>query len=203
MAPEQRERFCAALIDLHSAVFASLPVPAHRTQGWGDLTEPFVHRLCAATLRNPARALDVADHSAKRLFDTLRGELDRMTRESVSDRELDLAKSYLIGSFPFRLDTSSKVADFLLAIESQGLGLDYAIMALAPTVGWLFVGRLLSGITASSFSTSFAYIAMKNATRAMATQKAATSASVQPGMIGCVMQAIGRISQSVRRLNQR
>jgi MFS transporter, DHA1 family, tetracycline resistance protein len=40
-----------------------------------------------------------------------------------------------------------------------GLGLDYAIMALAPTVGWLFVGRVLSGVTASSFTTSFAYIA--------------------------------------------
>src|SRR5207237_260444 len=40
-----------------------------------------------------------------------------------------------------------------------GLGLDYFIMALAPTVGWLFVGRVLSGITASSFTTSFAYIA--------------------------------------------
>jgi len=57
---------------------------------------------------------------------TIRNELTRMTRETVSDRELDLAKSYLIGSFPFRLDTSSKVADFLLAIESQALGLDYA-----------------------------------------------------------------------------
>jgi zinc protease len=44
----------------------------------------------------------------------------------VSDRELELAKAYLIGSFPFRLDTSSKVADFVVAIESQALGLDYA-----------------------------------------------------------------------------
>jgi len=61
-----------------------------------------------------------------KVIDTMRGELDRMTREPVTDRELDLAKSYLIGSFPFRLDTSSKVADFLVAIESQGLGLDYA-----------------------------------------------------------------------------
>ena len=41
--------------------------------------------------------------------------------------------SFAIGSFvtashdfPFRLDTSSKVADFLIAIESLGLGLDYA-----------------------------------------------------------------------------
>jgi zinc protease len=61
-----------------------------------------------------------------KVLDTLRGELDRMTREPVSDGELNLAKSYLIGSFPFRLDTSSKVADFLLGIESQDLGLDYA-----------------------------------------------------------------------------
>jgi zinc protease len=49
-----------------------------------------------------------------------------MTRELVDARELDLAKSYLVGSFPFRLDTSAKVADFLVAIEANGLGLDYA-----------------------------------------------------------------------------
>jgi zinc protease len=61
-----------------------------------------------------------------KVTESLRNELDRMTREAVSDRELDLAKSYLIGTLPFRLDTSSKVADFLTAIESQGLGLDYA-----------------------------------------------------------------------------
>ena len=49
-----------------------------------------------------------------------------MGREPVSDRELDLAKSYLIGSFPLRLDTSGKVADFLVDVEEHGLGLDYA-----------------------------------------------------------------------------
>src|SRR2546427_6282332 len=47
----------------------------------------------------------------------------------------------------------------VILVSCLGLALDYAIMALAPTVGWLFVGRALSGITASSFSTSFAYIA--------------------------------------------
>ena len=56
----------------------------------------------------------------------IREELARMTREPVSNRELALAKQFLIGSFPFRLDTSAKVADFLAAIEDQGLGLDYA-----------------------------------------------------------------------------
>ncbi|HXL07499.1 MAG TPA: TCR/Tet family MFS transporter, partial [Gemmatimonadales bacterium] len=47
----------------------------------------------------------------------------------------------------------------VILLSCLGLGLDYAVMALAPTVGWLLVGRMLSGITASSFSTSFAYIA--------------------------------------------
>jgi zinc protease len=60
------------------------------------------------------------------VVDIVKAELARLGRERVSDRELDLAKSYLIGSFPLRLDTSSKVADFLLGIEELGLGLDYA-----------------------------------------------------------------------------
>jgi zinc protease len=48
-----------------------------------------------------------------------------MARDPVSEDELRLAKDYLIGSFPLRLDTTAKVADFVVAIEQQGLGLDY------------------------------------------------------------------------------
>jgi DHA1 family tetracycline resistance protein-like MFS transporter len=40
-----------------------------------------------------------------------------------------------------------------------GLGLDYVLMALAPSLGWLFVGRLISGACAANFSTAAAYIA--------------------------------------------
>jgi zinc protease len=61
-----------------------------------------------------------------KVIDTLRAELLRMTREPVGEAELALAKAYLVGSFPLRLDTSSKVADFLVAVEELGLGLDYA-----------------------------------------------------------------------------
>jgi zinc protease len=53
-------------------------------------------------------------------------ELTRLAREPVAERELELAKAYLIGSFPLRLDTSAKVADFIVAVEELGLGLDYA-----------------------------------------------------------------------------
>lgn len=38
-------------------------------------------------------------------------------------------------------------------------GIDYVIMALAPNLGWLFVGRVLSGITGASFTAASAYIA--------------------------------------------
>ena len=62
---------------------------------------------------------------APKVVAMMREELARMGREPVSDRELALAKQYLIGSFPMRLDTSGKVADFLVAVEDRGLGLDY------------------------------------------------------------------------------
>jgi len=47
----------------------------------------------------------------------------------------------------------------VILISNFGLGLDYIIMALSPTVWWLLVGRILSGITAASISTAGAYIA--------------------------------------------
>jgi DHA1 family tetracycline resistance protein-like MFS transporter len=47
----------------------------------------------------------------------------------------------------------------IVLMSNLGLGLDYVLMAMAPNLGWLFVGRLISGITAASISTSFAYIA--------------------------------------------
>ena len=47
----------------------------------------------------------------------------------------------------------------VILLSNLGLGLDYVLMALAPNLAWLFVGRVISGITAASFSTAMAYIA--------------------------------------------
>jgi MFS transporter, DHA1 family, tetracycline resistance protein len=47
----------------------------------------------------------------------------------------------------------------VLLLSTLGLGLDYILMAVAPTLAWLFVGRVISGITAATFSTANAYIA--------------------------------------------
>lgn len=46
----------------------------------------------------------------------------------------------------------------VVLLSNLGLGLDYIFMALAPNVIWLFMGRVISGIASSSFSTAGAYI---------------------------------------------
>src|SRR6202050_2194583 len=47
----------------------------------------------------------------------------------------------------------------VVLLSNLGLGLDYFVMALAPNIGWLFAGRVVSGVTAASIPTAMAYIA--------------------------------------------
>jgi DHA1 family tetracycline resistance protein-like MFS transporter len=47
----------------------------------------------------------------------------------------------------------------VVLLSNLGLALDYVLMALAPSLIWLFVGRVISGITSASVSTAFAYMA--------------------------------------------
>jgi DHA1 family tetracycline resistance protein-like MFS transporter len=46
----------------------------------------------------------------------------------------------------------------IILISCFGLSIDYIFMALAPSLRWLFVGRLISGITTSNVATAFAYV---------------------------------------------
>ncbi|MGI9113697.1 MAG: TCR/Tet family MFS transporter [Chthoniobacterales bacterium] len=47
----------------------------------------------------------------------------------------------------------------VILLSNLGLGLDYIVMALAPALSWLFLGRLISGVTSASIPTAMAYIA--------------------------------------------
>lgn len=47
----------------------------------------------------------------------------------------------------------------VLLFSLLGFGIDYIILALAPSYGWLFLGRVIAGITGASFTTASAYIA--------------------------------------------
>ncbi|WP_316861368.1 pitrilysin family protein [uncultured Cohaesibacter sp.] len=55
----------------------------------------------------------------------LKQEIQKLGNEGPTQEELDSAKKYLIGSFPLRFDTSSKIAAQLVAIQVQDLGIDY------------------------------------------------------------------------------
>src|SRR6202011_4349416 len=47
----------------------------------------------------------------------------------------------------------------VILLSNLGLGLDYIVMAMSPSLYWLFLGRVISGITTSSIPTAMAYIA--------------------------------------------
>jgi hypothetical protein len=71
-----------------------MPIPVHRPEGWGEALASFSARLrAAAALDEPQEALDVADHSAERLFETLPIHL--------SMRELD--EEVVYGAVRFRM----------------------------------------------------------------------------------------------------
>lgn len=47
----------------------------------------------------------------------------------------------------------------VLLVSLFGFGLDYILMSWAPTIEWLFLGRVIAGVTGASFTTASAYIA--------------------------------------------
>ena len=47
----------------------------------------------------------------------------------------------------------------VVLISNFGLGLDYILMALAPNLWWLFVGRVISGVSSATVAASYAYVA--------------------------------------------
>jgi len=63
--------------------------------------------------------------TANKAIDEMLLEIKRMREERVSSKELQDAKSFLIGSYPRKFDTMGKVAGFLTQVEFFGLGLDY------------------------------------------------------------------------------
>lgn len=58
-------------------------------------------------------------------IDVLKNEWRKMAEQGVEQKELDDAKTYLIGSFPLRLTSTSGIAGTLVAMQQEKLGLDY------------------------------------------------------------------------------
>jgi hypothetical protein len=111
VAPERLPLLCDALAHLYPAILATQPPPAHRPDGWSEAEASFAPRFREGTLGPPRQALDVADHSAKRLFDTL--------PIHASYRELD--EEVVYGAVRFRMvAVSQELQGRLRAAEVAG-----------------------------------------------------------------------------------
>ena len=55
----------------------------------------------------------------------IEAEINSLASDGPNDEELDIAKKYLIGSWPLRFDTSTKLANQLIHMQIENLGLDY------------------------------------------------------------------------------
>jgi zinc protease len=69
--------------------------------------------------------LQTKNESANTAIEEVLREIIKIRDVPVSDNELADAKSFLIGSFPMKMETSSRIAGFLIAVEYYGLGMDY------------------------------------------------------------------------------
>jgi len=69
--------------------------------------------------------LQTKNESANLAIRQVLDEIRKIRSEPVSDSELSGAKSFLTGSFPMRIETSGRIAGFLVAVEYYGLGVEY------------------------------------------------------------------------------
>jgi zinc protease len=58
-------------------------------------------------------------------LEVIKAEWARLASEGLSEEDLKKAKTYLTGSFPLRFDSNSKIANYLLFVQMEDLGLDY------------------------------------------------------------------------------
>jgi len=93
VATGEHSRLCEAITGLYSAILATVPPPAHRADGWGEAIASFTLRFRETSLGKPRQALDVADHSARCLFESL--------PIHTSYRELD--EEVVYGAVRFRM----------------------------------------------------------------------------------------------------
>jgi len=64
---------------------------------------------------------------ARESLDVIRGEILDMAQNAVGEEELEKGKRYLIGSYPLRFDTSTKIAGQLVQMQLDGYGVDWLV----------------------------------------------------------------------------
>ena len=86
-----------------------------------------VHSFLAPMARSAAFSGGVATKNSEMVksLDVIKGEIKRMAADGPTQKELDNAKSYLVGSYPLRFDTNAKISNELLGLMVENLGIDY------------------------------------------------------------------------------
>jgi len=70
--------------------------------------------------------LQTKDRSANEALKLILEQVREIQNSPVAEAEINSAKRYMIGSFPLKIDRQSEITGFMLGIELNGLGLDYA-----------------------------------------------------------------------------
>ncbi|MEN2986297.1 MAG: pitrilysin family protein, partial [Thermodesulfovibrionaceae bacterium] len=63
--------------------------------------------------------------NTEKVIDMIVKELEKIKEKGITDEEIKEAKSFLVGSFPLKIDTMKKLAEFLVVVEFYELGDDY------------------------------------------------------------------------------
>lgn len=104
-------------------VTSRLTAKIREEKGWAyDVGSAFIPDKYAGTFN---ASLQTKNEVAQDAIEAVLAEIRRIREQPVGEDELKDAKAYLTGSFPLRLDTSSKIVRLLANIEYFGLGLDY------------------------------------------------------------------------------
>ena len=70
-------------------------------------------------------AVQTKNENAEKAISLMKKEIEKMRDGQVTQEELDNAKRYLVGSFPLRINTNSKILGYLSVMQMEHLGIDY------------------------------------------------------------------------------
>ncbi|MEM9045276.1 MAG: pitrilysin family protein [Pseudomonadota bacterium] len=70
-------------------------------------------------------AVQTANESMSESIEIIQNEWKRMAGEGVSEKELEKAKKFLTGAFALRFDSNAKIANYLVFMKEENLGIDY------------------------------------------------------------------------------
>ncbi|HAT87896.1 MAG TPA: peptidase M16 [Rhizobiales bacterium] len=70
-------------------------------------------------------AMQTRTDNTEQAIELVRIEITKLAKDGLTQDELDAAKQFLIGSYPLRFDTSSKISRQLVGIQEEDLGIDY------------------------------------------------------------------------------